>query len=109
MTTQNMVNDISSLLKIPNKSMEELVSKLNLCIGSIISDAITAGEKTVVISLGIGSLSVNLADMQCKFVPSKSLKQTIKSVLETGVDPLECTVEKALAEKLITVCSEVAQ
>ena len=41
MTSQpNVINDLSSYTKIPNKILQELVHKLNLCIGSAIHDAI---------------------------------------------------------------------
>lgn len=107
MTTQNVINDVSTLLRVPNKTLEELVNKTNLCIGSIISDAMLTGEKAVLINVGIGVLSINLADMQCKFIPSKGLKTTIKKSLETQIDPVECALEQALADKLIAVCAEV--
>ena len=103
----NVINDLSSYTKIPNKILQELVHKLNLCIGSAIHDAIINKESAVVINVGIGSLSVNLADMQCKFMPSKDLKAAIKSSLDEKVDPLELVLEKALADKLIAVSEEV--
>jgi len=103
----NVINDIGVLLKLPNKVLAELISKANLCIGSIISDARDNNDQTVIINIGIGTLSVNLIDMQCKFVPSKDLKIAIKDSLNSKVDPLELELEKALAEKLISICDEV--
>lgn len=107
MTTQNIISDISTLVRVPNKTLEELVAKTNLCIGSIISDALLANEKTVIINIGIGTLSIDLVDMQCKFIPSKNLKTTIKKGIETRIDPVECALEKALTDKLIAACAEV--
>ena len=74
----NLVTDVGTLLKLPNKVTAELIHKANLCIGSIINDAKLAGEQTIIINVGIGTLSVDLVDMQCKFVPSKDLKTSIK-------------------------------
>ena len=102
----NVVNDVGTLLKIPNKTLEELIDKLNLCIGSIIYDAKMPKEENVVINIGIGALSVNLADMQCKFLPSKSLKTAIKRSLTSTIDPLELVIEEAVAQKLIAACEE---
>jgi len=102
----NVINDIGALLKLPSKVTTELVDKANLCIGSIICDAKLAGEQTVIINIGIGTLSVDLIDMQCKFVPSKDLKATIKSSLNDEKDPLELELEQTLAEKLLTVVDE---
>ena len=107
MSNKNIVNDLSVLLKVPNKTLEALVEKANLCIGSIIVDAQKSGEPTVVINIGIGTLSVNLADMQCKFVPSKALKSAIKTSLASNVDPLELALEEALAAKLVSIVDEV--
>lgn len=106
-TQQNIVNDISTLTKIPNKTLNELVHKINLCIGSIIADAKNNGEQAVIINIGIGTLSIDLINMQSKFVPSKDLKATIKQGVTSGIDPLECTLEQTLAEKLVNFCNEV--
>ena len=106
MTQPNLTNDLSTLLRLPNKTLAELTQKINLCIGSAISDAAAAGESAVVINIGIGTLSVNLIDMQCKFVPSKDLKAAIKTALSSDDDQLELAVEEALAEKLIAACDE---
>jgi hypothetical protein len=85
-----------------------LAHKANLCIGSIISDAKEANEQAVIINIGIGTLSIDLIDMQCKFVPSKELKTTIKTSLQSNQDPLELELEQTLIEKLLTICEEEA-
>lgn len=103
----SIVNDIGALTKVPNKALDALVDKINLCIGSIIADSQKSGEQSVVINIGIGSLSVNLSDMQCKFVPSKALKATIKDCMTSSVDPLELELETALSAKLLAICDEV--
>ena len=102
----NLVNDVGTLLKLPNKVTAEVVQKANLCIGSIISDAKLAGEQAVIINIGIGTLSVDLIDMNCKFVPSKDLKQAIKDSLNGDADPLEVALEQSLADKLLAACEE---
>lgn len=106
-TQMNMVTDVGNLLKVPTKIMNELTDKTCLCISSAISEAKTAGETQVTVNIGIGSLSVNLLDMQCKFVPSKELKASIKSALEHSIDPLELALEKAFTDRLLAICEEV--
>lgn len=103
----NVINDLGVLLKIPSKTLSELTDKLNLCIGSSIHDAIIANETTTQINIGIGILSINLTDMQCKFIPSKDLKSTIKRCISEKVDPLELELEQLLINKLITACEGV--
>ena len=102
----NLINDLGTLLKLPGKATTELTQKATLCIGSIISDAKLAGEQTVIINIGIGTLSVDLIDMNCKFVPSKDLKTAIKEGLNGEIDPLELALEQSLADKLLSVVEE---
>ena len=106
-TQPNILADISTLTHIPNKTLTELAHKINLCIGSTIAEAKAKGETAVVINIGIGTLSIDLISMQCKFLPSRELKATIKNCLTTEVDPLELVLEEALAEKLTHFLEEV--
>lgn len=107
MTNQsNIINDLGTFTKIPNKILNELVAKAELCIGSAINDALLAHEPTIILNIGIGTLSIELATMQCKFMPSKSLKTTIKKSIDDGVDPVEIVLEKELVDKLLKICDE---
>ena len=106
-TPINIVNDMGTLLKVPNKITNELVEKSCLCISSIISDAKNKGETQVSINVGIGNLSVNLTDMQCKFIPGKNLKTAIKTALNSEIDPLELALEQTFTSKLLALCEEV--
>ena len=107
-TTQiNAITDIGTIMKLPAKASAELVDKACLCIGSAINEAKQRGETSAVLNIGIGSLCINLLDMQCKFVPSKNLKTAIKNALSSKADPLELVLEQALADKLLAICDEV--
>lgn len=105
-TPVNGIADLSALLKIPAKVLNELSTKMSLCIGSAISEAKIANDQTVLIDIGVGVLSISIATMQCKFIPSKELKKAIKKALTEKIDPLELELEKTLAEKLIALCKE---
>lgn len=108
MATQvNIVSDVGTLLKIPTKITNDLTDKACLCISSAISEAKRKGETQVNIGIGIGLLSINIVDMQCKFVPGKNLKTAIKDSLASTEDPLEVALEKAFADKLLEICAEV--
>lgn len=103
----NIINDVGTLLKIPTKVSTELVDKACLCIGSTISEAKRRGDTQTVVNIGIGSLSINLVDMQCKFVPGKNLKTAIKASVASQSNPLEIALEQAFADKLLAICEEV--
>ena len=103
----NIINDVNTILKIPSKVSTELTDKACLCISSAISEAKRKGETQVTVNIGIGTLSVNLLDMQCKFIPGKNLKTAIKNALNEPIDPLELVLERAFADKLLAICEEV--
>lgn len=108
MTPQiNIISDIGTLLRIPTKITSELADKACLCIGTAICDAKNRGETQTTLNIGIGSLSIDLVDMQCKFIPGKNLKAAIKQAQTAPYDPLELMLEKTLADKLIAICEEV--
>lgn len=106
-THKNVITDISTLTKLPTKTLNSLVKCINLSIGNIVAESKAAGEAAVAINIGIGTLSIDLTEMQCKFLPSKDLKTTIKSSLVQPVDPLELELEALLKEKLISFVDEV--
>lgn len=106
-TPINIVNDVGLLLRLPAKVSKELTDKACLCISSAICEAKRNGETTITVGIGIGTLSINLLDMQCKFVPGKNLKTAIKEAMSASTDPLELVLEKTLADKLLAVCEEV--
>ena len=104
MTQQNIINDLSSYTKVPVKVFKELIVDMDLCIGSAIHDAILQKEEAAVLDIGIGTLSVDLIGMQCKFIPSKNLKSIIKKSISEKIDRIEKTVEQALINKLLAIC-----
>ena len=104
MTQQNIINDLSSYTKVPVKVLKELIVDMDLCIGSAIHDAILQKEEAAVLDIGIGTLSVDLIGMQCKFIPSKNLKSIIKKSISEKIDPIEKTVEQELINKLLAIC-----
>jgi hypothetical protein len=103
----NIITDINNLLRLPTKVTNELVDKACLCIGSAINEAKANGETHITVSIGIGHLSIDLLDMQCKFVPGKDLKMAIKKALESSINPLELVLEQTFSDKLLAMCEEV--
>lgn len=107
MTNIHAINNLGTATKIPNKILNMLVDNLNLCIASAVNDAKIAHEDFVVIDIGVGNLSVDVNNMQCKFMPSKELKNAIKQSAINNIDPLEIKLEEEFRSKLLTICSEV--
>lgn len=108
MATQiNILSDLSTYSKIPAKILTEIARKECLCIGSAINDALIQKEDAIVLNIGIGTLSIELATKACKFVPSKELKAIIKQSIDEKVDPVELELEQEIIDKLLNICNEV--
>lgn len=105
-TQSNIINDLSTLVKVPIKALTELYKKECLCIGSAVHDALTADEDVAILNIGIGTLSIELKTKQCKFIPNKELKTAIKRSIDGKVDPVELEIEQELINKLLGICNE---
>jgi hypothetical protein len=105
-TDINILEDLSRLTKIPHRTLISLTNKEMLCIGSAIHEAQLSEEKTTILDIGLGTLSVNLASGECKFIPSKDLTMTIKKVTEKGLNPLEFELSQSVITKLVELCED---
>lgn len=105
--SQHIIDNLGTITKVPNRILTELVNLTNLCIGSAISDAKLQEQTTLSLNIGIGTLGIDLVNMGCKFVPSKELKQAIRTALEDNTDPLAVQIDQAMVDKLISICEEV--
>lgn len=103
----NIINDTSTLTKVPLKILNEIVKKEALCIGSAVHEALLTNEEIAVLNIGIGTLSIELSTKQCKFLPSKELKTIIKKSIDNKIDPVEFELEQAIIDKLLRICDEV--
>lgn len=101
-----IVTSISTLTGINQRILNKLISKVNLCIGSMIYDTKNSGEKILEIDIGIGKLCIETVTLQCKFIPSKDLKEVIKDSLNSPVDKLELKLEDELVQRLAALCDE---
>lgn len=101
---KELISGLSALLGLPQHVFNTLINKTELCIGSMIQDAKTAGKETTEIDIGIGKLCIKLATRQCKFIPSKDLTTAIKMATSTPVDPIELALEQELSARLIAAC-----
>lgn len=107
MTTINVINEVSTLTKVPAKAINNVLEKEMFCIGSAIHDAKLNNEDVVTFNIGLGTLCVELNTMQCKLIPSKVFKDIIKKSSVDNIDPLAYKIEQTLINKLIAISDEV--
>lgn len=105
-TQTNIVKDVSSLTKIPTKTLNDILYRFALCIGSAVHEALLNKEDAAVLSIGLGTLSIDLNTKKLKFLPSRELSSTIKRGLDEGIDPLEASIGQDVVDKLLQICDE---
>lgn len=101
----DVLNDLEKLTTIPKEKFNKLVDKINL----IILDALAEStDKVIDLDIGIGTLQlVNDENLTYRFIPSKSLEKAIIKYFDSGVNPLQDTLEKTLAERIINVYKDI--
>ena len=99
----NIINDLSTLTTVPAKALNELIKYENLCIGNAIKEAALEQKQKLLLNIGLGTLCVELASMQCKFIPSSDLKNTLKLCLNGKNDLLLDKLQLNIAQKLVKI------
>lgn len=97
----NILSDLSTLTTVPTKALTELVRYECLCIGNAVKQATLQEKNKLVLNIGLGALCINITTMECKFLPSSELKNTIKTCLAGKQDLLMKAVEDSISEKLL--------
>ena len=98
----SLSNDLSIITAIPKLTLEKLFSKESLCVAHAVFESIKRCESDTCIDIGIGKLYIRLVDdsIKYKFSPSSELDSYIRDVSLNSSDPLICSVEEALKNKI---------
>lgn len=98
----NMLNDLSNLTTISEKTLSKLSEKGMYCICDCIQEALLNGDNTVQIDIGLGLIQIKIEDKTVlyRFIPSNTLEQKINETIDTGHNPLQLIVEQALIDRM---------
>lgn len=97
-----LVNDLFAVTGVPKLTLENLITKTNLCIGHTVWESLTKSEGITEIDIGIGVLYIKLAEdnLKYKFIPSVNLEAMLQSTITTKTSPLinsaECSINKKI-------------
>lgn len=105
----NIVNDLSNLTTIPEKTLAKLCSKMIFCISDAIVEAKTQGLSTVDLDIGIGTLSILLSEeeVKYKYIPSTEFEDAVKSSILEERNLLEDKLEQSFAEKITNLYKDL--
>ena len=103
------IADLSCLTTIPKDSLDRLSDKMIYCITDAVAEARKTGQDVVDIDIGIGTLSIGMADDEAKYklVPSDSLKSAVRSAIVEEQNLLERKLEQALVAKITSTYKDL--
>ena len=107
---ENLIKDISILSTIPQDSLEKITNYANYCICDYVVELLdNSDDDTIVIDIGIGSLSLILEDnaVRYRFVPSKTLEDNIVKTIIEEENPLVAKLEKNLSKRITAIYKEL--
>lgn len=98
----NIVEDISTLSNVSEKTLEKFIDIGDCCICHSILEEIQNKNDIVQIDIGIGELTIKIecSQIKYKFVPSKKLEKMIVTTVTTNESPIVSNIDKNLQEKI---------
>lgn len=106
---QNLIEDLSVLTTISESSLNKLVEKSKFIICHDIQESLIGKNDITDINIGIGVIKIKIDNdgVRYRFVPSKSLEESIVTTVESGRSPLTCEIEQAIVNKIEKVYKEL--
>lgn len=105
----NIVNDISTLTTIPEKTLSKLSKKASYCICEAVSESVLSNEAITEAFIGIGTLYIKNSDGVIKyhFEPSDALHKAITQTVLSKTNPLEAMLNDALSKKFTEIYKDL--
>lgn len=104
-----LIEDISKLTTIPEKTLLKLVEKSYYCISDSVEETILEQKNIVRIDISIGELLIELNsdNIRYKFIPNKELEEVVKETVINRQNLLHDTLETTLVTKITNTYKEL--
>lgn len=97
-----LAQDVSNVTGIPRLTIDNIVEKINSCLGHCVYETIIKGETLTEVDIGIGILYIKFENDQVKykFIPSEKLSNIVTFSILNKESPLILDAEKALKTRV---------
>ena len=104
-----LIEDVSKLTTIPEKSIDKLMQKFIYCICEQIQEDILENKEISELDLGIGILYIKYEgdSIRYKFIPSQVLEKAVYNTVVKKLNLMETALNEALAKKFIDVYKDL--
>ena len=105
----NIVNDVSTLTTIPEKSLNKLEQKFMYAICEQIQEDILEEKEMSELDIGLGTLYIKYvgSEIKYKFIPSPDLEKAVYNTVVKKLNLMETSLNEALAKKFIDVYKDL--
>lgn len=105
----DIVNDISTLTTIPEKTLNKVFKKEIYCICNRVAEDYMEEKEMSVLDIGIGTLYIKLSPDGAKyhFEPNELLQKSINQTINSGKNVLVDTLTDALSKKFMEVYKDL--
>lgn len=97
-----IIDDVSTLTTIPDKTIEKLLDKFSYCIVDAVAESIARGEEITEVDIYLGVLTIKHTSdsVKFKFTPSAKFNREIVNTIIEGENILEKVLETTLKDKI---------
>ena len=105
----NIVEDVSKLTTIPEKSLVKLEQKFIYAICEQIQEDILAYKEMSELDIGLGTLYIKYLgdEIKYKFIPNANLEKAVYNTVVKKLNLMETALNEALAKKFIDVYKDL--
>lgn len=105
----NLLEDVSTLTGVTEKTLEKLINVSNYCIGHSVHETLCQKQDVTTIDIGIGELVIRVIDegIQYRFVPSVALEKSLVQTVVGKTSPMIVQLENKLQDKIDKAYKEV--
>lgn len=105
----NVVNELSTITTIPEKTLNKVLQKTLYCICEDVYEDTIAEKEITELDVGLGVLYFKYVEgeLKCKFVPSENLKNAVLDVYKHKLNLMDDTLNNSLVKKFTEVYKDL--
>lgn len=106
---EKLIEDLSILTTIPEKTLTKISDKIIYCISDAIEESICENKNITEINMSIGTLYIKHTDdeIKYKFVPSDKLSKAVTDTVCNKLNLLEDVIENTIIEKVENIYKDL--
>ena len=106
----NVIEDVSTLSTIPDKTIVKLLKKFIYSICAGVEESVLSDSDTTAADIGLGVIYIkhdNPDKLDFRFIPNKFFEKSLIQTVKEGKNPLENVLNDSLVKKLMNTYKDL--